>query len=54
MDYTDDAGMTEFSPGQVARIREHVTLYRPDLLGAGLADAADSARAGIDLETGTF
>jgi hypothetical protein len=54
MDYTDDAGMTEFSPGQVDRIREHVMLYRPDLLGAGLADAADSARAGIDFETGDF
>ena len=54
MDYTDDAGMTEFSPGQLARFREHVMLYRPDLLGAGLADAADSARAGIDFETGDF
>jgi hypothetical protein len=54
MDYTDDAGMTEFSPGQVNRIKEHVVLYRPDLLGAGLADAADSARAGIDFETGDF
>jgi hypothetical protein len=54
MDYTDDAGMTEFSPGQVDRMKEQVTLYRPDLLGAGLADAADSARAGIDFETGTF
>jgi hypothetical protein len=54
MDYTDDAGMTEFSPGQVTRIKEHVTLYRPDLLGAGLAGAADTARAGIDFETGTF
>jgi hypothetical protein len=54
MDYTDDAGMTEFSPGQVARIKEHVMLYRPDLLGTGLADAADSARAGIDFETGDF
>ena len=54
MDYTDDAGMTEFSPGQVTRIKEHVMLYRPDLLGTGLAGAADSARAGIDFETGTF
>ncbi|WP_222262813.1 zinc metalloprotease [Modestobacter marinus] len=54
MDYTDDAGMTEFSAGQVTRMKEHVTLYRPELLGAGLADAADSARAGIDFETGTF
>jgi hypothetical protein len=54
MDYTDDAGMTEFSPGQVTRMKEQVTIYRPDLLGAGLADAADSARAGIDLETGVF
>jgi hypothetical protein len=46
--------MTEFSLGQVTRIKEHVTLYRPDLLGAGLAGAADTARAGIDFETGTF
>ena len=54
MDYTDDAGMTEFSPGQVTRMKEQVMLYRPALLGAALADAADSARAGIDLETGDF
>jgi len=54
MDYTDDAGMQELSPGQVTRVREQVTLYRPGLLGAGLADATDSARAGIDLETGAF
>ena len=54
MDYTDDAGMTEFSPGQVTRMKEQVVLYRPALLGAALADAADSARAGIDLETGDF
>ena len=54
MDYTDDAGMQEFSPGQVTRMKEQVTLYRPGLLGAGLADATDSARAGIDLETGDF
>jgi hypothetical protein len=54
MDYTDDAGMTEFSPGQVTRMREEVAIYRPDLLGAGIADVTDSARAGIDLETGTF
>jgi len=54
MDYTDDAGMSEFSPGQITRIREQVTLYRPALLGADLADATDSARAGIDLETGEF
>ncbi len=52
-DYTDDAGMTELSPGQVTRIKEHVTLYRPGLLGAGLAGAADTARAGIDFGTGT-
>ncbi len=54
MDYTDDAGMTEFTPGQVTRMKEQVLLYRPELLGAGLADAADYARAGIDLETGDF
>jgi len=54
MDYTDDAGMTEFSPGQVTRMKEQVVLYRPALLGAALADAADYARAGIDLETGDF
>jgi len=57
MDYTDDAGMTEFSAGQVTRIREQLTIYRPALLGAGVAgvaDAAGFARAGIDLETGDF
>jgi hypothetical protein len=35
-------------------MKEQVLLYRPELLGAGLADAADYARAGIDLETGDF
>ena len=54
MDYTDDAGMAEFTPGQVKRMREQVLLYRPELLGADLAGAADYARAGIDLETGDF
>jgi hypothetical protein len=54
MDYTDDAGMTEFSPGQVTRVKEQVTLYRPALLSDADADATDSARAGIDLETGDF
>ncbi|WP_138733371.1 zinc metalloprotease [Modestobacter excelsi] len=54
MDYTDDAGMTEFTSGQVTRMKEQVTIYRPDLLGAGHADAADAARAGIDFETGDF
>jgi pregnancy-associated plasma protein-A len=51
MDYTDDAGMVEFTAGQATRIREQVTLYRSLLLGAhGLqADAM-----GIDLETGDF
>ena len=57
MDYTDDAGMTEFTPGQVSRMKEQIAIYRPDLLGTGLAQAAEaagSARAAIDLETGDF
>jgi hypothetical protein len=45
--------MTELSPDQVTRIKEHVTLHRSDLLGAGHAGAADTARAGIDFGTGT-
>ena len=53
MDYTDDAGMTEFTAGQVARIKEQVMLYRAPLLGAHAAVMA-SALASIDLETGDF
>lgn len=33
MNYTDDACMTEFTPGQDTRATEMVTLYRPDLAG---------------------
>ncbi len=54
MDYTDDAGMTEFTPGQVARIREQVMLYRPLLLGAGVVTAMTGGPLGIDLFTGEF
>ena len=52
MDYTDDAGMNQFSAGQATRIKGQVTLYRPRLLS--VAALADNARAGIDLETGDF
>jgi len=51
MDYTDDAGMTEFSAGQVTRIKEQVALYRPLLLGNS-ARATDTAN--IDFYTGVF
>jgi hypothetical protein len=53
MDYTDDAGMNEFTPGQVRRIREHVALYRPRLLGAALG-AERGRRLAIDFETGAI
>jgi hypothetical protein len=51
MDYTDDIGMTEFTAGQITRVKQHVGLYRPALLGGG-ALATDTA--GIDFETGVF
>ena len=51
MDYTDDNGMTEFTAGQITRIKQQVALYRPALLGGG-ARVTDTA--GIDLETGVF
>lgn len=51
MDYTDDADMTEFTAGQITRIKEQVGLYRPALLG-GAARATDTAN--IDFETGDF
>lgn len=53
MDYTDDAGMADFTEGQLQRVRQQVALYRP-LLFAGSAPIADAARAAIDLETGDF
>jgi hypothetical protein len=52
MDYTDDAGMNEFTAGQVARARSLTAVYRPHLLGTVLAKTA--FRAGIDLVTGDF
>jgi pregnancy-associated plasma protein-A len=51
MDYTDDIDMTQFSAGQITRIKEQVGLYRPALLGSA-AKATDTA--GIDFETGDF
>jgi hypothetical protein len=51
MDYTDDAGMTEFSAGQVTRIKEQVTLYRPLLMGNS---ARTTDTANIDFYTGVF
>jgi len=59
MDYTDDAGMSEFTVGQATRIREQLTLYRPLLVGGTDADAADDPGAtlsalGFDPETGEF
>lgn len=65
MDYTDDAGMTEFTPGQIRRIREQVALYRPLLLAPPVAaklvapaegaEAAAGAEAfSVDMLTGAF
>jgi hypothetical protein len=51
MDYTDDAGMNQFSAGQVARIKEQTSLYRSGLLG-GNARATDTQN--IDFYTGAF
>jgi len=54
MDYTDDAGMTEFTAGQIDRIRQQLTLYRPALGGAATMTMAAPRLAGIDLVTGDF
>lgn len=57
MDYTDDAGMTEFTAGQIQRVKEQIALYRPLLLapGAPVAEAAlEAAGVAIDMETGVF
>jgi hypothetical protein len=53
MDYTDDAGMTEFTTGQIDRIRQQLTLYRPALVG-GAAMGITQAVIGVDLLTGNF
>lgn len=52
MDYTDDAGMCEFTAGQIARVRALTAVYRPHLLSEVTAKAA--FRTGIDLVTGDF
>ena len=52
MDYTDDAGMTKFTPGQVTRMREQVLLYRPALVAA--PSSTESAMFAVDMETGAF
>jgi hypothetical protein len=57
MDYTDDAGMSELTVGQVVRIRQQVSIYRPALLGAvapAAMAAASTARVRVDLVTGSF
>jgi hypothetical protein len=44
--------MSEFTAGQIARVRSTTAIYRPHLLGAVTAKTA--LRAGIDLVTGDF
>lgn len=52
MDYTDDAGMNQFTAGQERRVREQITLYRPRLIGPAMAAA--SFQLTLDLETGVI
>src|SRR5439155_7960261 len=40
MDYSDDPCLTEFTPGQVARMDAIVPIYRPSLFGTRLAQAS--------------
>jgi hypothetical protein len=54
MDYTNDAGMIEFTPGQEARMKEQVMLYRPLLLGTGVVTAMTGGALAINLVTGEF
>jgi hypothetical protein len=52
MDYTDDAGLSEFTPGQIVRVQQQTALYRPALFVGG--PVMDAVGLGIDLETGDF
>jgi Pregnancy-associated plasma protein-A len=59
MDYTDDAGMNDFTPGQIERIRQQLALYRPALGGAPPVTTARTTAtrtriAGVNLVTGDF
>jgi hypothetical protein len=59
MDYTDDVGMTEFTSGQITRIKEQLMLYRPLLLKplappSVTETAAVGAAYTVDMETGAF
>ena len=54
MDYTDDAGMVEFTPGQDHRMKEQVMLYRPLLAGAGVVASMVGSGLNINLVTGEF
>jgi hypothetical protein len=51
MDYSDDACLTEFTPGQVDRMHEIVPVYRPSLFlpAVALANAAAEAAVAQDL-----
>ena len=54
MDYTDDAGMTEFTSGQIERIGQQLALYRPMLLSAAAVTTTAQAAIAADLFTGAF
>jgi hypothetical protein len=51
MDYTDDACLTEFTSGQVARAHEIVPVYRPSLFTE--ASAVSAARPAAALHEGS-
>jgi hypothetical protein len=54
MDYTDDTDMTEFTDGQIQRIRQQVTLYRPNLIAGSSTTARVRGALAIDFVTGDF
>ena len=52
MDYAVDSCMSEFTPGQAARLREVIMQYKPSLCAAMPSGSCDAAEGNVDAQSG--